>query len=35
VGVLAITVAGVWWGTRKEYEGVTKGIIEEDHEHAE
>ncbi|KAI4938186.1 hypothetical protein J4E85_000625 [Alternaria conjuncta] len=35
VGVLAITVAGVWWGTRKEYEGVTKGIIEEDHAHAE
>ncbi|EUC38263.1 glycosyltransferase family 58 protein [Bipolaris zeicola 26-R-13] len=35
VGVLAVTVAGVWWGTRKEYEGVTKGIIEEDHPHKE
>lgn len=35
VGVLATAVAGVWWGTRKEYEGVTKGIIEEDHAHKE
>jgi alpha-1,3-mannosyltransferase len=35
VGVLAATVAGVWWGTRNEFEGVTKGVIEEDHEHAE
>ncbi|EDU42205.1 Lethal 2 neighbour of Tid protein [Pyrenophora tritici-repentis] len=35
VGVLAITVAGVWWGTRKEYEGVTKGVIEDDHPHKE
>lgn len=35
VGVLAITAAGVWWGTRKEYEGVTKGVIEEDHAHKE
>tara|TARA_R110002003_G_scaffold267_5_gene17919 strand:+ start:6088 stop:6720 length:633 start_codon:yes stop_codon:yes gene_type:complete len=34
VGVLAITVAGVWWGTRKEYEGELKGVIDE-HEHAE
>jgi len=35
VGVLAVTVAGVWWGTRKEYEGATKGIIEDDHPHKE
>lgn len=35
VSVLAITAAGAWWGTRKEYEGVTKGIIDDDHEHKE
>ncbi|KAF1944387.1 Lethal(2)neighbour of Tid protein [Clathrospora elynae] len=35
VAVLAVTVGGVWWGTRNEYQGATKGIIEEDHEHAE
>ncbi|KAL6710156.1 dolichyl-P-Man:Man(5)GlcNAc(2)-PP-dolichol alpha-1,3-mannosyltransferase [Coniothyrium glycines] len=36
VAVLAITVAGAWWGTRNEYEGPMKGIIEEkDHPHAE
>jgi alpha-1,3-mannosyltransferase len=34
VGVLATTVAGVWWGTRSEYEGELKGVID-DHEHAE
>ncbi|KAF2032458.1 Lethal(2)neighbour of Tid protein [Setomelanomma holmii] len=34
VGVLATTVAGVWWGTRSEYEGELKGVIDE-HEHAE
>lgn len=35
VGTLAIAVAGVWWGTRNEFVGATKGIIEEDHEHKE
>ncbi|KAJ4323609.1 dolichyl-P-Man:Man(5)GlcNAc(2)-PP-dolichol alpha-1,3-mannosyltransferase [Neodidymelliopsis sp. IMI 364377] len=35
VGVLAVTVAGAWWGTRNEFEGAVKGIIEEEHEHAE
>jgi alpha-1,3-mannosyltransferase len=25
----------VWWGTRDEFAGATKGIIEEDHEHKE
>jgi alpha-1,3-mannosyltransferase len=35
VGVLAVTVAGTWWGTRKEYEGPVKGVIEEDHAHTE
>ncbi|KAF1831013.1 ALG3-domain-containing protein [Decorospora gaudefroyi] len=35
VGVLATTLAGVWWGTRNEYEGATKGVIEDTHEHAE
>ena len=35
VGTLAITIAGVWWGTRDEFAGATKGIIEEDHEHKE
>jgi alpha-1,3-mannosyltransferase len=34
VGVLATTVAGVWWGTRKDYEGELKGVIDE-HEHRE
>ncbi|KAH8728592.1 Dol-P-Man:Man(5)GlcNAc(2)-PP-Dol alpha-1,3-mannosyltransferase [Phaeosphaeriaceae sp. PMI808] len=34
VGVLATTVAGVWWGTRNEYTGELKGVID-DHEHAE
>lgn len=34
VGVLATTVAGVWWGTRNEYVGELKGVID-DHEHAE
>ena len=35
VGVLAVTIAGAWWGTRSEFVGATKGIIEEEHEHAE
>lgn len=36
VAVLAVTVAGTWWGTRNEFEGPMKGIIEEkDHPHAE
>jgi alpha-1,3-mannosyltransferase len=35
VGVLAVTVAGAWWGTQNEYDGAVKGIIEENHEHAE
>lgn len=35
VAVLAITAAGSWWGTRKEYEGNVKGIIEDTHEHKE
>lgn len=38
VGVLAVTVLGAWWGTRKEYEGVERrGKLEEEqeHEHAE
>lgn len=36
VSVLAITVVGAWWGTRNEYEGPMKGIIEDDHhEHKE
>jgi alpha-1,3-mannosyltransferase len=35
VVVLATAVVGVWWGTRNEYEGATKGVIEEDHEHVE
>lgn len=35
VGVLAVTLAGAWWGTRNEYEGPMKGIIEDDHEHKE
>jgi alpha-1,3-mannosyltransferase len=34
VGVLATTVTGVWWGTRKEYVGELKGVIDE-HDHAE
>jgi alpha-1,3-mannosyltransferase len=35
VGVLVATLAGVWWGTRGEFEGAVKGVIEDDHEHAE
>jgi alpha-1,3-mannosyltransferase len=35
VGVLATTVAGVWWGTRREYVGELKGVVGEEHEHAE
>ena len=35
VGTLAVTVAGVWWGTRNEFVGATKGIIEDEHEHKE
>ena len=36
VGVLAVTVAGVWWGTRQEFDIVeANGRIEEDHEHVE
>lgn len=31
VSVLAITVAGAWWGTRNENEGAMKGIIDDDH----
>ncbi|KAF1919529.1 Lethal(2)neighbour of Tid protein [Ampelomyces quisqualis] len=34
VGVLAITIGSVWWGTRHEYVGELKGVID-DHEHAE
>jgi alpha-1,3-mannosyltransferase len=35
VGTLAVAVAGVWWGTRNEFVGATKGVIEEDHDKAE
>lgn len=34
IGVLAATVGGIWWGTRNEYEGELKGVID-DHEHTE
>jgi alpha-1,3-mannosyltransferase len=34
VGVLAITVVGVWFGTQKESGGELKGVID-DHDHAE
>lgn len=36
VGILATTVLGVWWGTRREYEGEIKGVIDVDeHPHTE
>ncbi|KAH4594251.1 hypothetical protein HBI62_241970 [Parastagonospora nodorum] len=32
VAVLAVTVGGVWWGTRDEYVGELKGVVGHDHE---
>jgi alpha-1,3-mannosyltransferase len=35
VGVLAVTVAGVWWGTRNEFDIVEANGGIENHEHVE
>lgn len=36
VGVLGITLVGVWWGTRNEFAGVvTNGKVVGEHPHAE
>jgi alpha-1,3-mannosyltransferase len=36
VGVLAVTVAGVWWGTRKDFDNImANGGTRPRHEHVE